>query len=273
MIPALAGVLGSRIARAVCDRRDLTSWKRKSYSGKQVCLSGGLDLLAGVTAANCAGSFAQPRYRAACLLATGSAGLAGYIDDHCEDRFPAHGKGFRGHLGALRRGQLSSGAAKIAIIGTGAMMSAAWLEVCGLSGSNRPNGARDLRVRFASGLVNTAIIALSANTFNLLDLRPGRARKVAILLGVPTGGQVGRDTAVAAAAGIGEDLLGRTMLGDLGANVLGAQLGMGWTRSSLPVRCVTLAVLLGVNVAAERVSFSQLIESTPVLREFDMLGR
>lgn len=64
------------------------------------------------------------------------------------------------------------------------------------------------------------------------------------------------------------------MLGDGGANALGAAVGaslvVGAPRA---VRVATLLAGLALTVASEKVSFTQVIESTPVLRALDGWGR
>jgi UDP-N-acetylmuramyl pentapeptide phosphotransferase/UDP-N-acetylglucosamine-1-phosphate transferase len=77
-----------------------------------------------------------------------------------------------------------------------------------------------------------------------------------------------------AAGLLGDDLRERLMLGDTGANVLGAALGLAAVLelSSGP-RWVVLAVLVALNVAAEVVSLSRVIDRTPPLRRLDRLGR
>ena len=67
--------------------------------------------------------------------------------------------------------------------------------------------------------------------------------------------------------------LERVMLGDTGANVIGAVLGLAVVLGSRDsVRLVVMLVLLGFNVAAEMVSFSRVIDAVPPLRWFDRLG-
>ncbi len=85
--------------------------------------------------------------------------------------------------------------------------------------------------------------------------------------------------AVAAPAGaalalLPEDLGERAMLGDAGANALGAMLGAA-AAQALP-RSARLGLLTGIvalTVASEKVSFTRVIEATPPLRWLDMLGR
>jgi len=64
------------------------------------------------------------------------------------------------------------------------------------------------------------------------------------------------------------------MLGDAGANALGAMLGAA-AAGSLPrsARAGLLAGIVALTVASEKVSFTKVIERTPTLRRLDMLGR
>ena len=93
------------------------------------------------------------------------------------------------------------------------------------------------------------------------------------------GGTPGSNAAASAAAGaaigsLPEDLAGRSMLGDTGANSAGALLGAALVaRTGLSGRLLALAVLTALTLASERFSFTTVIESTPGLRELDALGR
>jgi hypothetical protein len=126
--------------------------------------------------------------------------------------------------------------------------------------------------------LTTGLVAGTANLVNLLDLRPGRAAKAAALaaaagLGGPSGslvaGPLGASLAVLPA-----DLGERVMLGDCGANAVGALLGLRLAAvPARPARAGALAVVVGLTLASERVSFTRVIEATPVLRELDRLGR
>ena len=113
------------------------------------------------------------------------------------------------------------------------------------------------------------LVAGWANLVNQLDTKPGRAVKAytlaAIALGAP----------LKPAVLLGPyDLRERVMLGDAGSNALGALLGLksvdrlhGWGRWAAVVGVACL------NVVGERRSLGELIERTPVLREFDAWGR
>jgi hypothetical protein len=63
------------------------------------------------------------------------------------------------------------------------------------------------------------------------------------------------------------------MLGDAGANALGAMLGASAAGLSRPVRIALLAGIAGLTAASEKVSFTKVIARTPALNWLDMLGR
>jgi hypothetical protein len=142
-------------------------------------------------------------------------------------------------------------------------------------------------------VINTGLVAGGANLLNLFDLRPGRAIKVASLAGAGTlvsgavtrsprsvrGGGAIAPVAVAAPLGaalalLPEDLGERAMLGDCGANALGAMLGTAAAASlPRPARIAALAGIVALTAASEKISFTKVIERTPPLRRLDMLGR
>ena len=64
------------------------------------------------------------------------------------------------------------------------------------------------------------------------------------------------------------------MLGDAGANALGAMLGAA-AAASLPRRrrVAVLAGIVALTAASEKVSFTKVIQRTPPLHWLDMLGR
>jgi UDP-GlcNAc:undecaprenyl-phosphate/decaprenyl-phosphate GlcNAc-1-phosphate transferase len=78
----------------------------------------------------------------------------------------------------------------------------------------------------------------------------------------------------AALALLPDDLGERAMLGDSGANALGGMLGAAAaTALPRPARVAVLAAVTGLTAASEIVSFTRVIERTPLLRWLDMLGR
>ena len=86
---------------------------------------------------------------------------------------------------------------------------------------------------------------------------------------------VGMAILAGAAAGLlAFDLREELMSGDAGSNVLGAAVGLGIVATcSVPVQAAVLVLLVALNLASERVSFSRVIDSVAPLRWLDRLGR
>jgi hypothetical protein len=69
------------------------------------------------------------------------------------------------------------------------------------------------------------------------------------------------------------DLRGESMLGDTGANPLGAAVGLAAAQAlGARGRVLALAVVTGLTLASERVSFSRVIEAHPLLDAVDRWG-
>jgi UDP-GlcNAc:undecaprenyl-phosphate/decaprenyl-phosphate GlcNAc-1-phosphate transferase len=174
--------------------------------------------------------------------------------------------GFRGHLRSLASGRLTTGAVKLfggAAVGV-AVVSAV---------------EPDSLVRV---LADGALVALAANLGNLFDRAPGRTTKVALVAFVALVMAAGAAPELAgvalvagAAAGLlPADLAERLMLGDAGANVVGAALGLGVVLVCSPgARNAVLVAVAALNLASERVSFSRVIAAVPPLRAADRWGR
>jgi hypothetical protein len=262
------------------------TWTRTNHRGDQLTLLEGPALTVGSVAVSALGPGLAPRVRAALAVAgTGAAAFGGYDD------LAGSGsrRGFRGHLGALAKGEVTTGAVKLGGIGATGLVSAALLG----------GGPADVAI-------NAGLVAGGANLLNLFDLRPGRALKVALASGTLLAvgarpGPAGRGPARRGAAGpvaapepsprpgalltvaaplgaaialLPEDLGERAMLGDAGANALGALFGVAAAASlSRPARLALLAAITGLTAASEVVSFTAVIERTPALRWLDMLGR
>ena len=274
---ALAGAVGTRAAlsgaTALRSRSAGRAWRRTNYAGRTVTLLGGpaVALPATVTAA----LGAPAGTGAAAAVAGGVAALVGGYDDLAGARpEQARDKGLAGHLAALRAGRLSSGAVKVAGIGAAAAVAAVLMEgpaAPAARSSSRPAALVD-------AVLTTGLVAGTANLVNLLDLRPGRAAKAAALaaaagLAGPAGGLVAGPLGAILAV-LPDDLGERVMLGDAGANTLGALVGL--RLAAIPgrrLRAALLAVVLGLTLASERVSFTAVIDATPGLRELDRLGR
>jgi len=267
---AVGGALAARAAlaaAALTARPAGDAWRRTNYAGRPVTLLGGPALAAAATATAALGA---PRgSRAAAAIVGGVAGLVGGYDDLAGARpEQAADKGLAGHLRALRAGRVSAGAVKVAGIGAAAATAAL------LTGRGRSKGAGAL----VDGVLTTGLVAGTANLLNLLDLRPGRAGKAGALAAAatlrgPAGGLVAGPLGATLAV-LPEDLGEHVMLGDCGANALGALIGL--RLAALPgrgSRARLLAVVVALTVASEKVSFTKVIEATPGLRELDRLGR
>lgn len=193
-------------------------------------------------------------------------GTLGLIDDWLGD---SRARGIRGHLRALvQERRITTGLVKA----VGGLAAALWIA------------RQFVPPSAAVWVLNSLLIALSANVINLLDVRPGRATAafigmacftgVAVWLLCPT--QLGRllPLAVLAVPALLEwfyDRKALLMLGDVGSNSLGAAIGIGFLTLPVSVRIAAVLVLLTVHVLAERYSLSALIDRYSALRRLDEL--
>lgn len=250
---------------------------RVNFHGRTVSLRGGLGAAAGAVTAGARLWRACPapaRPALAAVVATAAAGGAGLLDDLDQGAHdgPSPAKGLRGHLRALARGRVTTGVVKVAVIGSGALVGGVLLA------RGRGGGPVATAVDAAGSAV---VIASWANLLNLLDLRPGRAAKAAVVVCLPLlAGAAGASRLLAsgalgtAAATLPEDLMERTMLGDTGANALGALVGTALAAHPCRLlRAVAAGTATALVLASERVSFTQVIESTPLLDALDRCGR
>lgn len=249
--------------------------RRVNYRGSEVAVVGGLVILAGLLAGEAAlavaylvrtggpsaTTFTSRDHWGFLVVALGFFGL-GQLDDLAAG---AHARGFRGHARALVRGELTGGTIKaLGGAALGLVVGALWERSLG------------------PAVLDAAIVALSANVVNLLDLRPGRAAKAFLLawvaLAVVAWGSAAAvlslPVAASAAVWLIPDLAERGMLGDAGANLLGAVLGAGVSLTlTVRGRLAVLAVLAVLTLASERWSFSGAIDRVPPLRWLDRAGQ
>lgn len=233
-------------------------WERTNHRGGTVTLAAGPAVAVGAAAGVAIAPGVSSRVRAAGILTSLAVGAVGLYDDLTGT---TSSKGLRGHLSALREGEVTSGVIKIGVIGAAGLAGAC------LVSDNAVDAA-----------IGGAAVAGHANLLNLLDLRPGRATKAALLHAplvlTGPGSAVGAAALAAAGASLPDDLGERAMLGDSGANALGALLGLAMVaREGRTARLAHLAAVTALTLASEKVSFTKVIESTPVLRELDRLGR
>ncbi len=190
----------------------------------------------------------------------------GLLDDSLGGReLSGAPRGWRGHGRALRQGRLSTGVIKaIGALALAAYVVSGW----GLESWHY--------------LADVALLILATNLFNLFDLRPGRAEKGMVLLGLGLclGGWTLAPLKLLGVF-VGPVLVGawftlreRSMLGDTGSNLIGAIAGV-WLLTTLGVtgRSIALVIVALLTIYGEMRSISATIESVPPLRWLDSLGR
>ena len=260
VVGGFAAAGAARAGYALLNRRapgGTKLWSRTNHRGEPVTLLEGPAVAAGAMLGSLA---AHP---AIAVAGAGGAAFGGYDDL----RGSGERRGFRGHLSALLDGEVTTGAVKLGGIGA-----------TGLVSSVMAGGSP------ADVVINAGLIAGGANLLNLFDLRPGRAIKVTIGSAGLINALAGQDApaAVAATAAplgaavalLPEDLGESAMLGDCGANALGAMLGAAAAVAlPRPARLALLAGIAGLTAASEKVSFTKVIARTPALHRLDMLGR
>lgn len=200
-------------------------------------------------------------------------GLLGLLDDLAAE---GSGGGFSGHLRSLAEGRLTTGGVKL--IGGGALALVLAGPAGGLGGADRGPYA------FGWLVIDALVIALCANLANLFDRAPGRVTKISALcfgglviaavaserLGFLAGGAVIFGAALAL---LYDDLHEHVMVGDTGANIFGATVGISVVLvTSRATHVIVLAVLFALNTVSELVSFSAVIDRVGVLRTLDRLG-
>ncbi|MBS2964697.1 hypothetical protein KGA66_16690 [Actinocrinis puniceicyclus] len=255
------------VAEGAGPGRDPKRWNRTNHRGEPVTLLEGPAYAVGAAAALAITPGVPSGLRTAAMGAAAAAGAFGVYDDLCGN---GDRRGMRGHVKALMQGELTTGGVKIVGIGGAGLLAGALV---------RRGPADTLTDKLLAGVT----IAAAANVVNLFDLRPGRAIKAACIGAAPALLRDGAAPGAAAVrcAGLGaalallpEDLDERAMLGDAGANALGAVLGTAAAASASRAGLVwRAAALTALTLASEKVSFTKVIASTAPLRALDGLGR
>lgn len=198
------------------------------------------------------------------IAAAGFGGL-GLADDLLGDRSTG---GLKGHLKALLSGRVTTGAVK-------AIGGVALALVCG--GVIHPGSWRMV--------LAALLIAGTANSLNLVDLRPGRCLTLFFAASLP----VIAATIRMAAAGAGlsafpflfallaaivifpNERRAKYMLGDCGSNSFGAALGLSYAiyLPDVRVQLAIGALILLLHAWTEGHSISKWIDSRPLLRRLD----
>lgn len=248
---------------------------KENFRGEKIPVSGGLvfisllpvitgiGLFLGITSFSHINSFLF-------LFVILGMGFMGFLDDQLGDHSV---KGFRGHLTALfKERKLTTGGFKLLFgavislvfsIGTAQLLNHQWIII--------------------PILLNFLLVCLASNTINLFDLRPGRAGKVYILgfvliviFSKQFENYLGLFLPIMAIllTYLPFDLRAKVMMGDLGSNLLGASLGMmmAWMLSDIS-KIVAIAIMVGLQIAAEKYSFSEIINKYGWLKKIDQFGR
>ncbi len=164
---ALGASVGAGVARATYrlldqqDRASSSQLLRTNHRGESVTLAQGPATVLGATAGVALTPSLSRSARAAGVITALACGGLGLYDDLTGT---GSAKGLRGHFAALREGEVTSGAIKVAGIGGTALVTGPL--------------ARGGRGGVVDGVLSALLIAASANALNLFDLRPGRAVKV-----------------------------------------------------------------------------------------------
>lgn len=268
IVAAAAGLLAAVVFQEALFRASLSRLTLQNYRGRIVKVVGGLVILPSVLTAEIVASVGGQlagEFRTGLLLLSLGFFALGLLDDAVGDR---SNKGLGGHLKALLHGRVTTGALKaFGGLALAALVSLVWEDTLLLAA------------------LNTLVIALAANLLNLFDLRPGRTAKLYLLLWLPlvaAAQLVGSEAFLEVSAAMTgatvvwlvADLRERGMLGDSGANMLGAMLGAGVVLTlGAAGRTLVLAVLVALTLASEAWSFSKIIDAVGPLRWFDRLGR
>jgi UDP-N-acetylmuramyl pentapeptide phosphotransferase/UDP-N-acetylglucosamine-1-phosphate transferase len=265
----LGAVVSARAARQFAQSPTLA---RRNYRGLEIPTAAGFAVVLGIIAAAgllallaaIAQSSARLRVHWSGTIFTtvvvAGFGLLGLWDDLVGE---AGERGWRAHVRAARHGRASSGAIKIGCGLAIAFVATAFFH----------DG-------FGWVLARALVVALAANLFNLFDVRPGRASKMFLIAAVVLlffantlspliVGAIG-----ATLAFLPYDLRERAMLGDTGANALGALVGWNvvWLASHAYL-LIALGVFVLLNLLGDKPGLSRVIERVAPLRALDRAGR
>ena len=259
-------LLAGLLAPAALRDFERNGWTRSNWRGRELAFPAGVlcvaFALAAVALLGVAEALGGGELLSVDALALGmGVAFLGLLDDLLD----APARGLRGHARALLGGGFSTGVLKAG--GTVALAIAVLAD--------RTSGGAELAL-------SVAVVVLCTNAFNLLDLRPGRAAKAFVALGVLLLAHT-RDLAALGEIGVFVgpllvlgvfDLRERAMLGDTGSNLLGALAGL-WVVTALGTygELAVLCALAALTAYGELYSISQTIERVRPLRALDRLGR
>lgn len=235
---------------------------RENYSGRRVITGAGVVLLGSVPFWLLFGFYGAGRKELTTGLVFFSLLIGGvsFIDDV---NGSGEYRGFRGHFRALQAGRLTTGAFKAVISAVAVVIFFVLTE--GVT---------------PEVVVDVLLVLSVVNLFNLLDLRPGRALKVFIVLSLlialsfPLFQLYFLPPYIIIILYLPFELRERVMLGDTGANLLGLLVGFSLAnRVGVVVKLFALVLAVSLNLLSERYSFTEIIARNHLLSFLDELGR
>lgn len=237
---------------------------KKNYQGIEIPVGMGIALIPVLMINSFIALLLKAEGEGLFVFLTGITAMAfvGIIDDLLGNR---EDSGFRGHIGGLVKGRMTTGGFKAIIGGLIGLLISFYIS----------DGLINI-------FINALLIALMTNLLNLFDLRPGRALKtymiiggLMLLLGITF------DSKLIFVMVLGfwliylpQDLKAKGMLGDAGSNSLGVVLGITAALSlNLYYRLTLILILMGIHLAAEKYSLTKIIKDNYILNLIDRLGR
>lgn len=201
-------------------------------------------------------------------------------------------RGFRAHFATLKQFTMSTGMLKLAVLAIVATVVSVHLFLLAQTYWNLPYS-------FVQVLGALLVIIFSTHLINLMDLRPLRASKiylafalvlliVGLIVALAVRVELGGSLLVCLTCWFGLVLLSvlppiitwrldageQAMLGDAGANAMGAYLGALSCILLNPSWLFPLALILALlNIIFDRLSFSALVDRSALLTRIDMAGR
>jgi UDP-GlcNAc:undecaprenyl-phosphate GlcNAc-1-phosphate transferase len=250
---------------------------KKNFLGRSIPIIGGLTFLIGAVCTiplvniwltGFAGSDDEPGVYVlnAWVLSVLGFAVLGLIDDIWGSRDVG---GFKGHFQSLIvKRRITTGLLKA--VGGGGLALVSGYEL-----SLDMRSVHGYQPIYLLTCVYGLLIALLANSLNLIDVRPGRTLSTAIILSLAIiGTEFGRFASpfllVAFIPIYIYDRAGKIMLGDCGSNAIGAAIGVAYILA-LPFWgvCIGVVLLAAFNIWCEKHSVNKLIEDTPWLRSID----
>lgn len=235
---------------------------KKNYLGKDLPIGMGLGILIGILPSYLLIDYMNLNFNNLYLILFiyTLTVLVGFIDDIIGE---TNIKGLKGHLTLFfKENIITTGTLKAIIISLVSIFF-----------------SFSISTDFISVIVNFLILIFTTNSFNLLDVRPGRAVKVYLVLSIivllfSPKNQLLLIFLFSIISYIPWDLKQKGMLGDTGSNLLGISLGITLVLNfNLLVKTVILLMLIILHIYTEKRSLSILIAKNPLLNYLDNLGR